>query len=476
MKIYKFISIITVLVLTFSSCEDVLDVLPSDKVDTKQAFSRIEDFEFAVDGLYDLIRNDGYYESFVLYPDIMSDNIIQNFDGRKSHQTLYTWKYTSLTSDIEVFWANAYKTIHGANMILERIDAFENGTDKQKNAIKGEALAIRALVHFDLVRYFGKPVHSSASSPGVPYMLKVENGKPARNTVAQCYDNLIADLKEAESLLNGSGRSNVYFTSDAVAALLARVYLTKKDYPNAIIYASKVISNTSYELTSTSDFDGMWKKDNTGKEVILKLRCTDKEGPRIGGLYGVKESSEFVPTFEFFSMFADEDVRKEAYFTLTEIPSTSRKHNFMTKYINREGVEDGLNLSDIVILRLAEQYLIRAEAYAESDDDANALIDLDAIRKNRYIDFVTGSETGQALKDAIAKERRLELAFEGHRWFDLKRKDMDVIRNADYGHEHDGSGTKSTNTYLPVSDIHRLWPIPHAERAINPNCDQNDGY
>jgi len=175
-------------------------------------------------------------------------------------------------------------------------------------------------------------------------------------------------------------------------------------------------------------------------------------------------------------MYKDKDVRKDAYFTATVMPSTGKNYNFVTKYSIREDIEDGAFLSDIIILRLAEQYLIRAEAYAQSNNEPAALADLNKIRMNRYTDYVEGVESGQTLKDAIALQRRLELAFEGHRWFDLNRKNLDVFRSANFGHLYNGGGVPTTNIYLPVSDIHRLWPIPHTERAINPNCEQNAGY
>ncbi len=480
MKKINIIYIYIILVaITFNACEDFLDVQPEDKVSSDQAFSRIEDFQYAVDGLYNLIRSGGYNESFVLYPDILSDNIIMNFDGRKSYQAQYAWEYNSNDEASQSLWSQGYFAIHSANMILDRIDEFTDGTLDERNMIKGEALAIRALVHFDLVRYYGNPIHSASTSDlGVPYMLTVSNEQPARNTVVECYQFIEDDLLAAEALLEQmTARGNNYFSAISVKALLARVYLTMKDFTNARDYASEVIAS-SYSLTDNTEFEAMWNEDqeNSGQEIILKLRCTEKEGPRIGGLYGVTQSSEFIPTFEFYQMYSDNDVRKSAYFQVTEIPSTGNDYNFIVKYNAREGVEDGLNLSDIVLIRLAEIYLIRAEARAELGDDANSLADLNALRENRYSSYIAGTETGDDLKEAIQTERRLELAFEGHRWFDLKRLDIPVQRDDSYGHLFDGSGVTSTRTYLAVDAYQRLWPIPESERDGNPNCEQNTGY
>lgn len=480
MKKINIIYIYIILVaITFNACEDFLDVQPEDKVSSDQAFSRIEDFQYAVDGLYNLIRSGGYNESFVLYPDILSDNIIMNFDGRKSYQAQYAWEYNSNDEASQTLWSQGYFAIHSANMILDRIDEFTDGTLDERNMIKGEVLAIRALVHFDLVRYYGNPIHSASTSDlGVPYMLTVSNEQPARNTVVECYQFIEDDLLAAEALLEQvTARGNNYFSAISVKALLARMYLTMKDFTNARDYASEVIAS-SYSLTDNTEFEAMWNEDqeNSGQEIILKLRCTEKEGPRIGGLYGVTQSSEFVPTFEFYQMYSDNDVRKSAYFQVTEIPSTGNDYNFIVKYNAREGVEDGLNLSDIVLIRLAEIYLIRAEARAELGDDANSLADLNALRENRYSSYIAGTETGDDLKEAIQTERRLELAFEGHRWFDLKRLDIPVQRDDSYGHLFDGSGVTSTRTYLAVDAYQRLWPIPESERDGNPNCEQNTGY
>ena len=471
--------IVIVMVASFlTSCEDFLDVKPEDKVSSEQAFKRIEDFQFAVDGLYNIIRSEGYNQSLVLYPDILSDNIIMNFDGRKSYQEQYTWEYNSTDQASELLWSTGYLAIHSANMILDRIDNLTDGTEEQIKAIKGEALAIRAMVHFDLVRYYGKPIHSAtASDLGVPYMTKVEKGKPARTSVIDCYNNIESDLLAAETLLEPlTERENNYFSATSVKALLARMYLTMHDYTNARDYAGEVIS-ASYTLTDSTGFVAMWNEDqeNSG-EIILKSRCTEKEGPRIGGLYGDVRSSEFVPSYEFFQMYGDDDVRKGAYFQVTKMPSTDDDYNFIVKYNAREGSEDGKNLSDIVLIRLAEIYLIRAEARAELSDFPNALLDLNVLRENRYSPYVAGSETGDALKNAIQLERRLELAFEGHRWFDLKRLDIAVDRDASYGHLFDGTGVSSSRTNLAIDAYQRLWPIPESERDGNTNCEQNTGY
>ncbi|RPH33960.1 MAG: RagB/SusD family nutrient uptake outer membrane protein [Bacteroidales bacterium] len=472
--------ILIILTLTTFSCEEVLDVKPSDKVSPEQAYSTIENFSYAVDGLYQIIRDGAMTPSFLLYPDILSDNCIMNFAGNKSAQSLFTWTYKDTDGGVDGIWANGYKVILAANMILERIEDFTGGTEVQRERVKAEALAIRALMHFQLVRYFGKTYSAQSSSDlGVPYITSSTDTKKTRSTVQECYNLIIKDLTDAKTLLVSPGVDrglNTYISADAIDALLARIYLTQKDYTNAITFSTNVISKSKYALSNTTTFKDMWTVDNAGKEMIFKLKCLEKEGPRVGSYYTGAVLSEYVPAFEFYQLFANNDVRKAAYFKRSYISVTKQWYNFVYKYSSRSGVADGFNLSDIVICRLAEQYLIRAEAYCKTSAFDLARGDLNALRANRYTGFVDPNEPDNDLENAIALERRLELAFEGDRWFELQRQDLDIIRNGTFGDAEDGTGTKNTVLQLPTTSHLRVFPIPFSEWKYNPACEKNHGY
>lgn len=155
--------------------------------------------------------------------------------------------------------------------------------------------------------------------------------------------------------------------------------------------------------------------------------------------------SEYVVAFDFFNMYTDADIRKSAYIQTS--PYVGNDYNHVVKYL-ASSVNTGSGVVDVKVLRAAEVFLNKAEAYAMLNQDAQALEALDAVRANRISGFLSNNETGQILKDAIAKERRLELAFEGHRFFDIKRKG-EAIQRGDFGHYADGTGVQTTYLNLP---------------------------
>src|SRR5690606_33865779 len=151
-------------------------------------------------------------------------------------------------------------------------------------------------------------------------------------------------------------------------------------------------------------------------------------------------------------------------------------YNHIVKYSGRPGSSAGV--VDVKVVRGAEVYLILAEAAARTGDDATALDALDAVRSRRYEPFLSSGETGNALLNAILLERRLELAFEGFRYYDLKRLGLPIIRSASEGDYADGSGTPAPAgaQVIPANDNRFTLPIPTAERQANPNFEQSPGY
>ena len=476
--LYRVSLIIGIIVL--GSCDDQLNLEPFDAASTEQALTNQAEFENAIRGMYLRARNDDddlantYYGGWMLsIPDIISDNLIISSEGRTSKQDFHYFNYTGNIT-WSGLWDDAYEVVVAANLVLENIDRLPQ--DTVTNNIRGEALTMRALAHFDLVRVFsGIPPLATAEDLGIPYITSSDPSQlPSRPPVAETYSRIIGDFEEAKGLINsdnGEGRLN----KASVAGLLSRVYLYTRDYANAIANATQALEANG-TLTNTETFGDIWS-DATDEGVLFKIRIIDQDNIQIGNEYsqtgptGVR--SEYVVDYGFYQTYPDNDVRKDVYFSTS--PFAEKEFIHIAKYFGR--ATGNANVNDAKVLRVAEVYLNRAEAYFKSDNEAAALSDLNTLRANRYTDFISGTESGEALLDAILLERRKELAFEGHRFFDLKRLGLPIIRS-NFGDEADGGGQSIPEDLqtLPANSPKFLLPIPQTELNVNNNMQQNPGY
>jgi len=460
-----------------SACKKELNLSPYNSVTTSAAFTTPNGFKLATVGMYrEMVISTQYYRgsdnfNLIASNDILSDNAISFSLGRGTGLTYQNWQYNGLSTSF--FFQDGYAIIRSANAILENID---NLKDSTKNNVQGEALAVRSLVYFDLDRLFAKTyANASANDLGVPFVTSTANpfDKPARDKVKANYDQIIADLEKAVTLVNannGVGR----FNKAAVYGLLSRLYLYKGDYANTILSSTKCLA-INPDPGSLKTFPGIWK-DSTEAGVLLKLKIKDPDNISIGTTLGqtinTNVKAEYVPAFDFYQLYSASDLRKTAYYTTSTfqtIPIIA-----VNKYAGRAGSNQ--NTVDIKLIRVAEVLLNRAEAYSRSGNDPAALADLNTLKKNRYTNYAPSTETGQTLLNSIALQRRLELAFEGDRFFDLKRLNLPVVRNATYGDRADGGGRKYLFTTLPAGDPRFQLPIDQNSINADPNLVQNPGY
>jgi hypothetical protein len=258
--------------------------------------------------------------------------------------------------------------------------------------------------------------------------------------------------------------------ADAVNGVLANVYLHMGDMPAAITAANKV----STSVASRAQFTGVWN-DSEKAGVIFGLRNDDVTSVGLGVAYsqtagGIK--SEYVPDFAFYSLYSADDIRTTAYFETSEFEGNL--YNHVLKWYSST-IATSLGNVDAKIIRASEVMLIKAEAYAAQNQDGPALAALDAVRSQRYNGFTSGGETGSALSEAIQLERRLELAFEGVRFTDLKRFGLGVERSS-FGHLSDGTGVSADVLTLPAGDHRFNMPISISELNRNVNMVQSPGY
>ncbi|MBQ0733663.1 RagB/SusD family nutrient uptake outer membrane protein [Aquimarina celericrescens] len=483
-KISKLIILFTV--FGFFACDDELDDLqPFVEVNPEAFLNNVDAFQNGVDGIYQQLFN--YYSSpgsgLQGIPDIISDNVIQVQSGRRSNDDYHDFRYVPTTAGaIPLYWSEAYEAINAANIVISQIDNLVDGADK--NNILGQALAARAWAHFDLARIYGQIPTQSADangSLGIVYV-KVEDGDtgdpfatPARETVASNYAEIIGDLERASSLIsdgnNGEGRLN----RDGVFGLLSRVYLYNGEYQKAVDAANEV----SVDLAAADELPGVYTDSNNAGIVIeLGINTTSEANfNNVGVLYSQSNADndilEFAIEFEFFNSISNDDIRKDIMQYVGV--NTGVSYNAIKKFLGEEGQVNGR--VDIKVLRSAEVLLNKAEAQFELGQQVAALATLNQLRATRYDPFVPGTETGQALEDAIQFERRVELSFEGHRFFDLKRRGEDISRSSN-GDVIDGSGTEPEALVIPAGNFRFQFPIPQGEINANPVIadQQNPGY
>jgi hypothetical protein len=462
-----------IITASLASCKKVIESEPTHQLDGSTRFTSIEDFDFALTGAYALFRSGNYLgggsNAFVCLPDMMSDNLNETSESLGNYQNMSTWRYAEDEPNIGATWQAAYRIISQANLLLRDIDNFSATDGGAVNRIKSQALAIRAMAHFDLLRYWAEEYDRNSTRPGIPYITVFDyEQKPARGTVKETYDHIEADLQQARGLMNSgldktinpSGKA--YIDIQGVYAIMARVFLYSNQLDSAIKYSTLVIN--SIPLSTRTNFPNIWTDASTS-EVIWSVSFNAGEG-RIGDpvYFAPNNRSSYRPNPALITMYDQvNDIRYSSYFQVRSNRLVLSKYLAKAAQVTRP---DGI--TNFKAFRTGEMHLIRAEAYARKGgaNEVSALADLNTLRTTRIAGFVPGTETGTVLINAIALERRKELICEGHRWFDLKRTTKTIIRS-------------SCSVFCTLDPANRAWtwPLPIAEINANPNIlPQNPGY
>lgn len=445
------------------ACNKDLDLEPTDTIDETRAFRSVADLEKGLIGVYSAFgagQANGIYIAAIL-----SDEVKLSNENRGQGQFTFKWQYASGLGEHNADYATYYTTIDRANRVLAVMDDIEPANDNeavQKNRIRAELLAFRGMSHYELLKRF-MPSGYDAGAMGVPVML-VSNleAKPARNSVGEVVAQIEEDLGAARDAaeLPANSEDGLELSKAAVAAYQARVALLKRDWSAAITYATDAIGLAGVSLTGIGEYPDIWTDDTNG-EVVLRFRndygiqtfWTDTNGDVF-----------FEPSDKLKSQYdQDNDIRYPSFFG-----SAGDDTSIVVKYPG--SALQGPQNNDIKAVRLSELYLIRAEAYAENGQLSEAAADLNAVSSNRidgYAD-VSFSSKEQAIS-AILNERFKELAYEGFRFFDLKRRGLGVERFAS-----DVQSTAWQN--LAANDFKFALPIPQDEIFANPNTEQNPGY
>ena len=469
MKIYNKLLILA-FVFGLSSCgEDFLDLSPSNALPFDTAIQSVNDLEAAVNGIYSQLQHNNWYgRYFVLLPDIMSDDVKQNSQANRGR----VWaEFTGTINDVQNIptntWSTIYTGINRANLVINAGIEVPAAVQANANQLVGEAYALRALGHFDLVRLFAQHYGFTAngSHPGVPVILEFDQeAKPARNTVAEVYAQVKADLGQAISLMS-SNRGQGRFSKNAAKALLARVNYYQRDLATAGSLASEVIASGDFSLTAGSSYLAQWADIGYSPDAIFDVvqNSLDNIGSdAVGGMYNGSGYGDYLPSLDLVDIIDDNDLRKQLFVVDSKIGGGIFGDLRVAKYPSNQGFDN------TPVIRLPEMYLIRAEARAVAGDSAGAIQDLMTIRRRAWADAPDLTATGQALLDEIAKEKRIELMYEGHRLFELTNKKQGVTRV--------NCTAPAGACVINYPSDYFILPIPIEEINTNASMTQNPGY
>lgn len=471
-RFLSYTTAILAVAVSFSSCKDFLEKAPKTSQSTEITLSTYDGLNKATLGAYSYLANTGWYGGQrVLESEMRSGNGMKSVaQNSNRYATEINWNYTSDATSAQ--WAYSYFTIARANNVIDNLAG--KGNPQDLNNLKAECLFIRALAHFDCVTIYSQPyTRDNGESLGVPVVLHTEaSGQPSRGKVKDVYAQIVADLLEAESIIDpnyvraGVADPKATVTVNVIRALLARVYAHMGNWEGVKTYTTKVIESGDYELYTVDNYASQWTANVGGSEVIFEIYkdmtnlsnedCSYMTYP--DGAYG-----DCICSAKLYNMYDDDDVRKSVYVQSDDPKKVGL--SWTAKYAGKGfQVPDANNT---VILRLSEMYLLRAEAAFKGtpSDPTSALADLKAVTDNRGINVTSIGE------QVIMDEFRKEFAWEGHYFFDLARWGKDVVRDSDaYLQE------KNANISF-VQDKNR-WALPlsKSELEVNPNLVQNPGY
>ena len=431
------------LYLAVSSC-DVIDQEPIDSVSTQALFTRESDAQAAIIGTYRHLANSG--PNYIYFAELPTKNSKGNALNRQFEQ-LNNLIIVADNSQFTGLWDQQFVLINSANVVIKNVPKIPGMSDAAKNAIIAEARFLRAFTYFNLVRYFGAVplITEPTESPDVGAL------QVSRTPVAQVYTQILSDLDFAKQNLpetfSGLGKT-ARATKAAAYALGTRIHLTRKNYALAIADANQVANRKGEVLTVP--YANLFLTKNSAESIFEinydtqlqnNLATTFLPGS-LGGTRTIEVNNDI------FNAYEAGDFRKDATYGFANAA------NYMKKY-SRGGTKD----DNIIVIRLAEVMLAKAEALAETPyPNVDAVKLLNEVRRRAGLAAINPATLAE-FRTALYKERRLELCFEGHEWHDIVR-------------------TGRLQSVLGITDLNKsIWPVPSVEIARNPKLQpQNPGY
>lgn len=451
--------------LVLSACEKTVEIDPPlNEITTSVVFSSDKMAANALAGLYTGLASTSTQTTFLpVYSSIQADDLLY-IGVNPTFRELFDNSYTTLSSAQGSIFSDWYAIIYRANAIIEGLQKYPGTTDPVKKQFTAEAKVIRAYCYFNLVNTFG----------GIPLVLTTDVGVSAmlpKETVTNVYDQITADLTEAKANLlpdySASSNTRLGINKFVAASLLARVSLFTERYAAAESNASEVIASSLYTMIPSANIaTGVWTKNNTesiwqmSSPIVVTNQYTVEAGTFLP-FAGSDPQFEIRPAL--LNLFASNDLRRQRWMTNYTVAGVVKAVPYKYKYTTQVlAAAAGVSESPTV-LRLAEQYLIRAEARARMGTNlSGALTDLNVIR-SRAQTALSSTTSQAALLDEILLETRKEFFCEqAYRWYNLKRTGQaDAVLGA------------LKTSYRPAA---KLLPLPNSAIDANPNLIQNPGY
>ena len=493
-------------------CADLVEN-PQDQLAPDGFFTTARDARAAMDGAYSLLAEERTFgRKFYLIPELLSDDAdIGDLGTAARRVEMNEFRADPNNGLITVAWPNLYEAISAANIVVDRVPEVEDMSPEAQDAIVAEGKFLRSLIYFHLVRLFGDVPYLTAFVEDPASVIDI-----SRTPADEVYAGIIQDLNEAIPALPPAefGGVKSRATQGAAQMLLAKVHLTRENWCEAADLAEQVIGGGTFRLVD--DFADLFNADNgdTDEHIFTVDFLAGITGTGGGSqddmwaaLSGVRQADVGagwgvnVPTLKFYDSFNDADYRKEVSFLdstivdgelvpATEFPSPSPPRPHIGKWAREPGdgadeVSGRVSGHNIPLFRYAETLLVAAEAINEcgGGPTPEAVGYVNEVRARARgggrlgppSDFPPDLESGlsqMAFREAVWEERRLELAFEIKRWYDLVRTNrvLEALGNAETSLEYHPEVTDFVNTH------NTLLPIPGDEIDRNPNLSQNPGY
>lgn len=489
-------SIITVLFSLFllSSCNSFLDMEPSNSGNADGAIETTNDAQVVMNGIMSTMTSSSYYgRNFFMYGDVKGGDLTIYSAGR-GLDNLYSFSHTPTSGTYSGFWSVGYNCIRQINNLIENIDKLKAAGSTGFDFYKGQALTLRALVYFDLVRLYGLPYNYNKTSYGVPLALTSlqSNAHLSRATVAENYTQILADLSEGKTLLSSDkSLKNGYVGYYANVAIDARVKLYMENYDGALADAQEIINSGKYTLYEPSAWVASWQKQ-FGSESILELGIYPNEsdlGTSSLGFYLMRYKQVanamgyFLASDYFLHRLSEDsgDVRwgimdNDEYWVSNKVGRKGACYKYLGGVMTNGAFPgDGKSTYTAVnvkMIRLSEIYLIASEAelHRTTAKADSAAYYLNQIRKRSpNLDAATATTITDQM---ILNERSKELFGEGQRFFDMIRKNQTITYNDDFQNVPVSTRTTSIDrTFYKI-----VLPIDQDEINANPAIADEQNY
>lgn len=458
-----------------ASCEEALEVSDPNSLAPEDVLDKVSGFESVVLSAYNRVHNFGWYgQNAIVAPEVMADNLdFANLTGR------YESEYVNAVRTHMGRWGR-YVMINDCNIIISKIGELKDVPADEtalRDQVLGEALFLRSLAYHDMARIYGYEPGQEVNGWDLTVPLRLTSTEGVsdalnvnpRATNTEIYTQLEADLLQAISLLPATNGAEPYRVGQAAAhALLARVYLYWGRWSDAAAQAEQAMNKTGASLITdeTAYVDSWFAIPHPESIYEAEIRAVDWS--TVDGANNslstltnnTSPSSQFILVGSpelMAALDSEAGDHRSAIWTETEgTPPGTRK-------CEKWQGEKGDFLENIPIFRYSEMMLIAAEGYAKGGSEGTGRDVLNTFRAARGLPATDAS--GQALLDLIMKERRVEFALEGHRWFDLKRNGMEIPKSA-----------ASQVPNVRYNDFRLLAPIPESEINLNDLLVQNPGY